>query len=96
MVAPRAANGTGSTSSSEPQRRSSQVALLCGLALALSVLVGAAQMLPAWLYLPHSVRKFGISLQDAQLFSTHPLRLLGVVARHPWAGPLDPVYWGAS
>lgn len=62
---------------------------------AIGALLAAPQLLPALLFAPHSIRRKALALEDAQIFSTHPWRLLDIFASHPWGVPFG-TYFGSS
>lgn len=73
-----------------------RLGLLFGAAVALSGIVAAAQLLPSWILAAESVRRDGVPLEIAQIFSTHPLRLLGVVVPGAWGSPIGGPYYAAG
>jgi hypothetical protein len=65
-------------------------------AVVLAALLAAPQLAPTLAFAPESVRRGGLPLAQAQYFSAHPLRLLGIFAPHPFGTPTDQTYFGAA
>ena len=83
----------------EPPAGARQWARLAGLhalAVVLACALAAVQMVPAAALAAQSVRRDGVPLEIAQIFSTHPLHLLGLFVVQPLGNPAALPYFGRA
>lgn len=65
-------------------------------AIVLATLLSAVQWLPASFYAAVSERADGIDITAAEVFSTHPMRLVNAFIANAWGNPVLGPYYGGS